>query len=162
MMKKLVVVFLACFLLGAFGSTTIANPDGKFQTQAGVSDNGFVYLFEKTGVPDWDIVAGGASGKAKFDAAGVKFNGKGLTPKTSYTLVSYQGWPDVEILGSAMTNKAGNIHITGIRPIEPGPGDTPPDTLKIWLVLSSDLTGTAFNAWNPLMYLFEHNLIKLP
>jgi len=65
------------------------------------------------------------------------------------------------VIGSGTANAGGNVNIAGTGII--GIPDQQPNGVdygdKIWLVLSSDLTGSVITGWNPSEYLFEHNLI---
>jgi len=105
------------------------NPKGKVNGPAGNSHIQHLYLVEKTGEPDWDIVSDGAWGKMTIKGDSFVFNGHELTPETGYTLVRYDGtvWPDVVCMGSGTTGVDGNIHLSGNFEDY---GD------KVWLVLS--------------------------
>jgi hypothetical protein len=139
--------------------------------QSGKSNVAHLYLFEKTGVPDWDIVEDGAWGKLKYNLAGSTFdfvfNGHGLEPLTDYTLIYYADpWPGTGSKSIVMgtSNDEGDIHLMG----SPDIGDIPiagdaNAGAKIWLVLSSHITVTAgevsFDSWDASEYLFEDALI---
>jgi hypothetical protein len=176
MMKKIINLFIVLLVLGVFviGCTTPEvdlsrkGPSG----QAGRSNVAHLYLYEKTGDPDWDIVVDGAWGKMKYNLSGETFdfvfNGHGLEVGSDYTLIYYPDpWPGTGLicLGSGTVNEEGNVHIaesvdTGNLPAE---GDEN-DGAKIWLVLSADV-----DCENQLMvdwsyasggiYLFEEELI---
>ena len=150
-MKKLVFVALAVVLVLTLGTSAVL-AKGQSDTPANDNPNN-LYLYEKDA--DWNIVWDGAWGKMTWNTAGdVKFNGHGLVAGTDYTLVIYNGWPSVTVIGSGIANKGGNVNIKGaVSGLEDA---------KIWLVLSDDLTDDAFNAWNPSEYLFEHNLVTIP
>lgn len=144
--------------------------------QAGKSNIAHLYLYEKTGEPDWEIVEDGAWGKMKYNLTGPAFdfvfNGHGLEVGSTYTLIYYpDGWPGTGLigLGSGLANEEGDVHIMG----SVDTGDLPseeydtnyPDGAKIWLVLTSDVecpsedTLGSMVGWNPTEYLFENNLI---
>jgi len=133
-----------------------------------------VDLFEKDS-SDWSIVDPGAWGKLNYseqDAGfGFVFNGHKLKAETEYTLISYkEDWPgcgSVE-LGTAFSNKGGNVHIAGdmdyvLNDYPYGfSGDYEGVSgAKIWLVPTVELgTDNCFvNGWNPDEYLFEDELI---
>ena len=142
--------------------------------QAGKSNIGHLYLHEKN--PDtWDIVGkdvDGAWGKMKYNLSceefNFVFNGHGLEPGQSYSLIYYPDpWPGSGLisLGTAVADEEGNVHIkssvmTGDLPAEYDENDG----AKIWLTLSDDIDDesetTSMTGWNPTEYLFEHDLIK--
>ncbi len=106
-----------------------------------------LYLFEKD-PSDWSVVDGGAWGK--LNDYGRVFNAFHLEPGTSYTLLYDAEWGGTNyIAGQVVTDSQGTIHMK--------PTGTP--TGKVWLVLSSDLSGNTFIAWNPTEYLFEYNVL---
>ena len=134
--------------------------------QAGKSNVGHLYLYEKAPDPDatredpWLIVEGGMWGKMKYNLSGSTFdfvfNGHGLPIGQEYTLIYYPDpWPAVGLicLGSGIVTECedecigedsggGNIHIkgsvdTGSLPIESDANY--PDGAKIFLVPSSDV-----------------------
>jgi hypothetical protein len=140
--------------------------------------NALVYLFEKTPITGdgaWPLVLDGAKGTLEYNLWGPKFkfefNGKGLLPKTSYTLVYYPDpWPGTGLicLGTDTSNKKGRVEIEGKVVIgENLPISTDANAVvhplggltgaKIWLVLSSDVDCTTEQmiGWNPTEYLFE-------
>lgn len=136
---------------------------------AGGSNVGHLYLYEKN--PDtWEIVDGGAWGKMKYNLSGSTFdfvfNGHGLEPGYSYTLIYYPDpWPGTGLicLGAGTANRGGKVHIG--QSVDTG--DLPADFdqnypvgAKIWLVLSDDVNcGMQMTGWNPTEYLFEYDLI---
>ena len=153
------------------GKPEFAGKDG----QAGKSNIAHLYLYEKTGDPDWEIVEDGAWGKMKYNLTGpvldFVFNGHGLEAGSTYTLIYYPDpWPGDGLicLGSGLANEEGDVHImgsvdTGSLPSEDDANYT--DGAKIWLVLtndvecpSEDLLGSMIG-WSPTEYLFENNLI---
>ena len=175
-MKKLVCTLIALMVLTVFmvGCTTVVpetdlsrkGPNG----QAGNSNIAHLYLYEKSGDPDWIIVEDGAWGKMKYNLSGEEFkfvfNGHGLEAGIDYTLIYYPDpWPGDGLicLGSGTVNDEGNIHIAdsvdigGDLPIS---GDTNAGA-KIWLVLTSDVDcdGQLMIGWSPDDYLFEYDLI---
>jgi len=147
---------------------------------------GELYLYAKTplapGEGPWPIVQGtkagneqhwkikaGPSGKMTFQLSTsptystykltFQFKGYGLGPKgTSYALVNYLGWPNVNILGTGVANGSGKVFIKGTTTV-PLVSETPADPItpgaKIWLVPSSQLSGSAFMTWDPTKILFE-------
>lgn len=114
-----------------------------------------LYLYEKNPTT-WEVIEDGAWGKMTYheDDGTYVFNGHKLETETYYTLVNYYGWPNVNILGSSISDEYGNVHISGNL------GDLDEEVegegYKVWLVPSSDLTGSALNSWNPSSYLFEY------
>jgi hypothetical protein len=165
MKKYLILVLIVLLIIGALSVGVLAGKTG----QAGKSNIAHLYLYEKTGEPDWDIVEGGAWGKMKYNLSGATFdfvfNGHGLEPGTVYTLIYYSDpWPGAGLicLGSGTVNEEGNIHIaesvdTGNLPAE----DDANEGAKIWLVLSDDVDceNAEMTGWTPTEYLFEGELI---
>ena len=150
------ILIITTLLVGAMPA--LAAPAGK-DSPANDNPNN-LYLYQKDA--SWDIVWAGAWGKYNYKLSGTTisgpFNGHGLVPGTGYTLVEYNGWPSVTVIGSGVADTAGDVHIAGTANL--GPGGETLGKYKIWLVLSSDLTGTNINwPWHPDAYLFEHNLI---
>lgn len=135
----------------------LAAPGGKDNPANDNPQN--LYLYSKDA--SWNIVWGGAWGKYNYKLSGTEisgaFNGHGLVPGTDYTLVEYNGWPSVTVIGSDVADAGGNIHIAGTANV--GPGGESSGLYKIWLVLSSDVSGGNLIGWNPGAYLLEHNLI---
>lgn len=129
-----------------------------------------LYLFEKD--PEtWNIVEKGAFGKLRyFEDGKFVFNGHGLEPGYAYSLMYYPDpWPgeELEILGSAIANRGGNVHIMGEFDFTSIPivsDDNHGIGAKIWLVLYEDINDgkTEMGAWNPNEYLFEYKLINQP
>lgn len=174
-MKNLLLVTIVIVVMGSLVVTPVlaAGKTGP----AGKSNVGHLYLYEKWAHADWEIVEGGAWGKMKYNLSGSSFdfmfNGHGLEPGQSYTLIYYEDpglgpWtvpPDIICLGSGTANDGGNVHIQG----SVDTGDLPteddvnyPDGAKIWLVLSDDVDpdNEVFRwRWNPTEYLFEYDLI---
>ena len=178
-MKKFLVLVLVVAMMAALVVTPVmaAGKNG----QSGKSNVGHVYLYEKDA--DWEIVADGAWGKYNYklngagnstEVSGV-FNGHGLEVGVDYSLIYYpevapNPWPAdgfaVIVIGSGLSNEDGDVHITGTAVV--GAPDTQPDEGdyigetgdKIWLVLSTDLTGSVMTGWNPSEYLFESALIN--
>ena len=177
-MKKLllgIVVALVCIIVG--GSAVMAAPAGKDIPANNNPQN--LYLYPKAppadpAAPEWVTSYDGAWGKYNFKIKGQVisgvFNGHKLVAGTGYTLISYNDpWgatPPFKIIGSGVADTYGNVHIaTG--PVDLGPDVASPiynwngagDGYKIWLVLTVDVAGGQFNAWNPGAYLFENNRI---
>ena len=141
--------------------------------QAGASKNAFIELWQKVDfdlpVEDggWAIDPGGAWGKMRYNLTGTTFgfhfNGHGLEPGVSYSLIYYPDpWPGTGLIvfGSAVADDGGNILIKGSAEIEtlPVEGDAN-EGAKIWLVLSNDVGEGQMAGWNPGQYLFEYDLI---
>lgn len=122
-----------------------------------------LYLYPKNPT-SWETVWDGAWGKYNYEFSGTTisgvFNGHGLVTGVKYSLVEYNGWPDVTVIGSDTANKGGNVHINNMADI--GLGGENPGEYKVWLVLSGDISDGKFIGWNPASYLFEHNLIYSP
>ena len=191
-MKKLLLILplTIILLLGTAGTAFADDGEGIGARcgQAGKSNTGHMYLYEKNpdpdGIPDtgdeWSIVDDGAWAKMKYNLSGNElkfvFNGHDLDPGQSYSLIYYpDDWPGegLIILGEGAVNEEGNIHLMGS--IETGT-DLPATYdqnfgtgAKIWLVLSDDvgLVDTEdpegpkkMTGWNQPSYLFEYDLIN--
>jgi hypothetical protein len=182
MMKKIINFFIVLLVLGVFviGCTTPEvdlsrkGPSG----QAGRSNVAHLYLYEKTGDPDWDIVVDGAWGKMKYNLSGETFdfvfNGHGLLPGVEYELIYYvdpfdqSQWAtlhSIMCLGTGTANGGGNVHIaasvdTGDLPnplVDPNADENlttytwdSSTGAKIWLVPKTDISCELgqFTAWN--------------
>ncbi len=179
-MKKIIFsISLAVLLVGLFATPVFA--DGK-SAVSGKSNTGHVYLCEKNPA-DWSIGEGGAWGKFNYQLSGSGeetavsgvFNGHGLVAGNDYSLIYYKEvavWTsegaDIVVLGNAVANEYGDVHIAGsgeigIPDTQPGVGDYIGDTGdKIWLVLTADINPDTSKiiAWNPAEYLFEKALIN--
>lgn len=167
-MKAKTISILILLTVAMAVPTTLAKKAG----QEGKSNTGHLYLYEKD-PSDWSIVDGGAWGKLTYKNGTTfdfVFNGHGVTPRTSYSLIYYADpWgasPQGLFIGSSMSNKGGQIHVQG----SPDLGTDLPMThdinsgAKIWLVLSSHIVvnsdGTiSFTDWDATKYLFEYDLI---
>lgn len=175
-MKKVILLVtmfvLLVSLLGA--STALAAPAKKDIAANNNPQNLYLYPKKYTNAPEWTTLWElRAWGKYNFKLNGQVilgvFNGHGLTPGTDYTLLSYNDpWgsvPQVVVIGHGVADANGNVHITGSANLGadvPSPiygWSGPGDGYKIWLVLTADITGSQFNAWNPDDYLFENNRI---
>jgi hypothetical protein len=92
-MKKYLIFVLIVLLIVAL---TIAVLAVGQHGPADDSNIAHLYLYEKTGEPDWEIVEDGAWGKMKYNRSGETFdfvfNGHGLVPDTGYTLIY---WPAI-------------------------------------------------------------------
>jgi len=177
MKRKLGFIVLVTLILTAFCVLpALAVPkNGKVPNgQAGKSPNGKLYLFEKDPAT-WDIVNPGAWGKMTYKIWGnnfkFNFNGHGLEPGVSYTLIYYPDpWPGAGLicLGSALANDEGNVHIKdkleGICDLPADYDENYEYGAKIWLVLSDDIDESMdplqMIGWNPGEYLFEYDLIR--
>ena len=144
---------------------TLAKPaykDPDPQGPAGNSQVEHLYLYEKN-PSDWSIIEDGAWGKMTFkkDKNTFVLNGHGLEPNTEYALIHYmENWPEAHVIVRGYTNDLGDIHLSGSWDVW---------TMKLWLVLGSDITGDGgdkvidnFTAWNPTEYLFEHHVLPSP
>ena len=178
MKKFLIIAVVVAMMIALIAAPVMAagknGPSGK-------SNVGHVYLYEKDS--DWLIVEDGAWGKYNYKLSGEGaltkvsgvFNGHGLDADVDYSLIYYHEpalnpWPaggsPVTVIGSGMANEDGDVHITGPAVIgepdeQPEIGDYIEQTGdKIWLVLSSDLTGSFMTGWTPSEYLFESALIN--
>lgn len=124
---------------------------------------------------NYNIIKGdGTWGVLTFNASGsvfnYNFNGHGLKPSTSYSLIYYADpWPGNHpgaLIGMMTTNANGDVSNSGSPDLGmdlPDPADANyPGGAKIWLVPSSDYDeGTkSLTGWHPDQYLFEYNLIK--
>jgi len=131
---------------------------------------GTAVLEDKTGDPDWRVkTETAAQGILTYDVKDSKFNFSftGVVPlaSTNYSLIMYEeswstpsgsGWPrPVVVLGSATSDGSGNVSI----PYTSLELNTDLLNAKIWLVNSSDLSGSTMNDWHPADYLFETSLI---
>ncbi len=155
-MKRVIGIVLLVAVLLTLGVSPVFAAKGD--NPANDNPNN-LYLYQKDA--NWDIVWGGAWGKYNYSLSGTTikgpFNGHGLVPGTGYTLVEYNGWPGVTVIGSGVADVDGNVHIAGTANL--GPGGETTGKYKIWLVLSSDVSGGSLISWNQSAYLFEHNLI---
>ena len=83
-MKKYLVFVFAMLFVGALATGALA---------AGKSNVAHLYLYQKDGDPNWNIVDGGAWGKMKYNLLGEEFefvfNGHGLEPGEDYFLIYY-------------------------------------------------------------------------
>jgi len=161
MKKAIIFMIVAALILTITPAVIYAAPGGK---DSPANDNPqSVYLYEKMNFYDegWDIVWDGAWGKYNFKLSETTisgpFNGHGLVPGTDYTLVEYNGWPAVTVIGRDVADEYGDVHIAGT--VDVGTGGEKNGEYKRGLVLSGDLTGSNMTGWNPGAYLFEHNLI---
>ncbi len=147
-MRKVLVLVLALALAMSF---VAAKPMGKMNK----GKNNQLYLYEKDA--SWDLVEDGAWGKLSYDDYFV-FNGHGLEPGVEYTLINYaEPYPGSEskVLGTAVANNGGNVHIMGEMPELVNSNEK---GAKIWLVKTTDFDGQFYD-WNPDDYLFENKLI---
>ena len=179
-MKKFLIIAVVVAMMTALIAAPVmaAGKNGP----SGKSNVGHVYLYEKDPTT-WDIVEDGAWGKYNYKLSGEGdltevsgvFNGHGLDADVDYSLIYYPevapnpwlaGGYNVTVIGSSMANEDGDVHITGTAVIggpdtQPVIGDYEGETGdKIWLVLSSDLTGSVMTGWTPGEYLFESALIN--
>ena len=159
-MKRIAILVLAVAIMLLTAIPVVAAPSDK-ESPANDNPNN-LYLYEKDLDPDWNVVWDGAWGKYNYKLRGEvisgPFNGHGLVAGEDYTLVEYEGWPNVTVIGSCTADEDGNVHIAGSADLGSDGGE---GGYKIWLVLSDDLDGDSFTAWNPSSYLFEHNVIPV-
>ena len=163
--KAIKILGMILLLSMAIPAVYAKGPTGK----AGKSDTQQLYLVEKFPSGDWDTVVGGAWGKMTYNVASgdYVFNGHELVAEEDYTLINFaridEQWPAaILILGTGIANGGGNVHIAGNQIF----GDLGPDGttesvpgIKIWLVLTDDLTGSTLSEWTPEDYLFEEDTI---
>lgn len=114
----------------------------------------------------WEPIDGGAFGSLMYQTDKFVFNGHGLEPNISYTLVDYtENWVgDEQILGSAVSTKTGKIQIKGkattLTPYEYTDGEYAGQVgTKIWLVPTDCMTGADITVWSPDRFLFETSLV---
>lgn len=199
-MKK-IAIFMVFVMLTVFVSSAMArhNADEQKRHQCHVPMIGKLFLFQKcdeNGCPEegngpWPILQTGRWGQIQYNLLGNKFRfsfeGKKLVPDTDYTLIYYPDpWPGNNLicLGTAKSNRAGNLQIRGEKEIlvDDGSGVLVNSGLpasydanfnpaepsgavgaKIWLVRSDDVQCTEADSmminWTPQDYLFEGNLI---
>ncbi len=185
MKKTLFMAISAILITGLLVVPSMAKEE-KFQAgekgpsgQAGKSNIGHLYLYEKSGDPDWEIVEGGMWGKMKYNLSGPTFdfvfNGHGLPVGQEFSLIYYPDpWPGngLIILGSGVVmgigddnGVGGDIHIKGS--IDKGSlpaqeDDNYDDGAKIWLVPSENVDGESgvMTGWSPGANLYEAALIK--
>ncbi|MBA7494309.1 hypothetical protein ES702_04884 [subsurface metagenome] len=169
-MKKLAVLIAFIALVFVAVTMVAAGPSG----QAGKSNVGHLYLYEKDPSGEWPIVEDGAWGKLKYNLSGSTFNyvfnGHELQPYTDYSLIYYADpWPGNNpgaLIASGTSNEGGDIHLMGQAELGmdlPDAADANyPDGAKIWLVLSSDYDAVdkMMTGWNPTEYLFEYQFIS--
>lgn len=158
-MKKVILFTTVVALLVSLVVVPIAMAK-KGDTPANDKPN-TLYLYEKDA--GWEIVWDGAWGKMSFDLTDETidfvFNGHGLEKKTDYSLIYYlkpqTTWPwPVQVLASGTSNGGGNINLKDSTDLGVS------NEITIWLVLSDDINDDGELAvWDPLEYLFEHNLI---
>lgn len=139
-------------------------------TLTAVQLTGTAILENKDQVAPWRVL--GEDGKQGTLTYGVKddkfnfsFTGTAPLASTPYSLIVYKepfstpadsAWPrSVIILGSATSDGS------GVVPTISGSTELSTDLLnsKIWLVKSSDLTGSTMSAWNGADYLLDTGLI---
>jgi len=169
---------LGFILLSLIGFVVVPVMGRVANGRAGKSNIGHLYLFQKDNA-SWEIIEDGAWGKMlyllSFPDFRFVFNGHGLEPEHSYSLIYYPDpWPGNGLikLGEGVVNADGNVHIFG--KVETGDlpasyDDNFPLGAKIWLVYSEDVqydpnTGDPSTnmmiGWNGPEYLFEYDLIN--
>jgi hypothetical protein len=188
-------------MLTVFASSAMARHNAGEQKwhQCYAPMMGKLFLFQKcdeNGCPEegngpWPILQTGRWGQMQYNLLGNKFRfsfeGKKLVPDTDYTLIYYPDpWPGNNLicLGTAKSNRAGNLQIRGEKEIlvDDGSGVLVKSGLpasydanynaaessgavgaKIWLVRSDDVQCVEVDSmminWTPQDYLFEGNLI---
>jgi hypothetical protein len=126
-----------------------------------------VELAKKDG--SWNAISKDGKLVFKADDTAFVFKANSLVAGTPYSLISYtESWGSPNgILGSGTADGTGNIQILGssmplICNAYTSGEYAGQKGAKIWLVPSSDLTGSgAMGAWNPANYLFETSLIPM-
>jgi len=110
----------------------------------------------------WDPINDTTSGILSFMSESPTFDYdltvSGLTPSTSYTLLYYvDPWPNTGgmAIDAFTTDVSGNAVVT--NSVELGMDLT---NAKLWVVPTSELTGSQLNGWNPGQYLFESKLVS--
>jgi len=151
-LKKLFLGATAFLVLLVFAVPALAKGPADYNgLEKGKSPVKHLYLYEKDS--DWNVVEDGAWGKLTFNEEKntFVFNGHELEPETEYTLVHYMDtWPNVDVLDYGTTDEYGNVHLQGSWDVW---------SMKFWLVLSSDITGSQLTGWHPAEYLFEYNTL---
>lgn len=160
MKKILIAIGIVAILVCLLAVPVVADRNGP----AGNSSVGHLYLYEKN-PSTWQIVEGGAWGKMTYRLSGESFscvfNGHGLELDVNYSLIKYTDpWPGtpVVVIASGIANDEGNIHLSGSADL--GAYGSGFDGYKVWLIVSSHLTGDTMSSWHPTRYLFEHDLIR--
>lgn len=112
----------------------------------------------------WDVINYPTTwGELKYRVSGPEFDfdfdGFGLATDTDYSLIYYPEpqttWPwPVTVIASGTSNSGGDIHLAGSYDFAADFTD-----VKIWLVLTADISGGSLSGWNPTDYLFEYDLI---
>lgn len=148
------------------------NPNGPAPTN-GLSKgkNDHLYLFEKDGEPEWNIVEDGAWAKMNINLKQNKFvfNAHGLTPEQDYELICYMDpWPGEGsiLLGTGTADEEGNVHIKDLIDYDEL-HDVDDETYlgsKIWLVPAEDFDEAQQKmvTWNADQILFEFDLLNQP
>jgi len=181
--KKLLIpvaILVVCFLVIPALPGDCCDKDKKERDP----NIGHLYLCEKnldinnpfdTGLNVPCDTAGKAWGKMKYNMSGLTFdyvfNGHGLIPGQTYTLIYFPDpWPGFGLiyLGSdTAKGRGGEVHIEGSLDTGDLPATYDANSLngaRIWLVPSSDLCfrsryGSLMIGWHPDQYLFEEDLI---
>ncbi len=115
-----------------------------------------LFLDNKTGEPDWCFLADGMWGILTWGTTGELY-AQGLNASTGYSLIYYvDPWPGtVTVLTSGTSTAEGTLTLPGFTMGTYNSG-------KVWLVLSSDVSGSQMGGWHPDDYLFESNKVTVP
>lgn len=130
---------------------------------------GELVLENKTGDPDWQIVADNYQATLVYNMTGPEFdyelNGKVNQNDTEYGLIYYPDpWPGTGLIeiGKGTSLPDGTIEFSGSINLDedlPISADhNSPEGAKIWLVPTNNYDGTGMIVWNPGNYLFETGL----
>jgi hypothetical protein len=159
--KRIIALILICLL----GTISLACESHEYEEKTHVS---YLYLYEKDPVT-WNIVANGSWGKMEYRVSEEEFefafHGYKLNEGQNYSLIYYPDpWPGEGLicLGNGTVNQEGEIHIAESVDIDILPIECDETKgVKIWLVLSNDINfeNSKMIEWNPMEYLFEHNLL---
>lgn len=168
MNKKLLIILATLALMTMTTLPVFAvkpnGPSADNGLNKGNSEINHLYLYEKD-PEDWAIVDKGAWGKLTFNSTHFNFNGHKLLKETEYALIWYGAddhndeWPYATCIIEGVTNKGGNIHLSGEYDFGAFLADE--NEQKIWLVLADDIDCeiNEMVAWNPAEYLFEYDVI---
>lgn len=127
------------------------------------SNNGYasVVLDNKTAGPEYAIIVDGYQGTLAYKTMNptfdFNFTGTVTQHNTQYTLLyAVDPWPQTgsKVLGTVISGPSGEVNFSGTAT----PGSI--TNGKVWLVLSSDWSGTQMSGWHQADYLLETGLIN--